>query len=242
MGKFIAALYGAAAYVMFLFVFLYAVGFVANWLVPKSIDSGAPGDLLTSLVINAMLLGVFAVQHSVMARPGFKQWWCNIVPASVERSTYVLLSNLALILMFWCWQPMPGVVWDITSQAGVAVMWSLYAAGWLIALTSTFAINHFDLLGLRQVYLNLKGEKYTYLKFKIIGLYGLVRHPIMLGFLIAFWATPHMSVGHLVFAIATTIYVLIALQLEERDLVTHLGDEYKEYQKKVPMIVPLTKK
>ena len=242
MGKFIAALYGAAAYVMFLFVFLYAVGFVANWLVPKGIDSGIPGDLLTSIVIDAMLLGVFAVQHSVMARPGFKQWWCNIVPPSVERSTYVLLSNLALILMFWQWQPMPGVVWDITSQAGVIAMWSLYALGWLIALVSTFAINHFDLLGLRQVYINLKGEKYTHLKFKVIGLYGLVRHPIMLGFIIAFWATPHMSAGHLVFAIATTIYVMIALQFEERDLVTHLGDEYKQYQEKVPMIVPLTKK
>jgi len=242
MGKFIAALYGAAAYVMFLFVFLYAVGFFANWQVPKGIDSGIPGDLLTSIVINAMLLGVFAVQHSVMARPGFKSWWCTVVPPPVERSTYVLLSNLALILMFWLWQPMPGVVWDITSQAGIIVMWSLYALGWLIALVSTFSINHFDLLGLRQVYINLKGEKYTHLKFKVIGLYGLVRHPIMLGFLIAFWATPHMSVGHLVFAIATTIYVLIALQFEERDLVMYLGEEYQQYQEKVPMIVPLTKK
>jgi protein-S-isoprenylcysteine O-methyltransferase Ste14 len=239
MSKIIALIYGVAAYLMFLAVFLYAIGFVANWLVPKSIDSGVPGDLMPSLLIDAVLLGMFAIQHSVMARPGFKAWWTRIVPHAVERSTYVLLSNLALILLYWHWQPLPGVIWDVEATAGVVALWGLCAAGWLIVLTSTFAINHFDLFGLRQVYLNLRNEQYANLQFRILGLYRLVRHPIMLGFVIAFWATPHMTLGHLVFSIATTLYILIALQLEERDLVTYHGEAYKDYQKKVPMIVPL---
>jgi protein-S-isoprenylcysteine O-methyltransferase Ste14 len=239
MSKIIALIYGVAAYLMFLAVFLYAIGFVANWLVPKSIDSGVPGDLMPSLLIDAVLLGIFAIQHSVMARPGFKAWWTRIVPHAVERSTYVLLSNLALILLYWHWQPLPGVIWDVETTAGVVALWGLCAAGWLIVLTSTFAINHFDLFGLRQVYLNLRNEQYANLQFRILGLYRLVRHPIMLGFVIAFWATPHMTLGHLVFSIATTLYILIALQLEERDLVTYHGEAYKDYQKKVPMIVPL---
>lgn len=239
MGKVIGVIYGVAAYCLFLVVFLYAIGFVANWLVPKSIDSGTQGDIIFSMLINAALLGIFAVQHSVMARPGFKAWWTQIVPQSVERSTYVWLSNLALILLFWKWQPLQGVVWNVENSAGVMVLRALSGLGYLIVLTSSFAINHFDLFGLRQVYLNLRNEKYSHLKFRILGMYRLVRHPLMLGFLIAFWATPRMTFGHLFFAIATTLYILIALQMEERDLVAHYGEEYRSYKKRVPMLLPL---
>jgi protein-S-isoprenylcysteine O-methyltransferase Ste14 len=242
MGKIIASIYGLAAYLFFLAVFLYSIGFVTNLLVPKSIDFGTEGDPIPSLLINALLLGIFAVQHSVMARPGFKAWWTKIVPPAVERSTYVMLTNLALILLYWKWQPMKGMIWDVEGSTAGLLLWGLSAIGWLIVLMSTFAINHFDLFGLRQVYLNLRGEKYTDLPFTNTGLYKLVRHPIMLGFIIAFWATPRMTFGHLFFAVMTTGYILIALVLEERDLIAYLGDEYKKYQKQVPMILPFLRK
>lgn len=242
MFKAVALVYGIAAYLLFLVVFLYSIGFVGNWLVPKSIDTGTEGAPLPSLLVNAVLLGIFALQHSVMARPGFKRWWTRIVPEPIERSTYVLLSSLALALLFWAWRPLPAVVWDVTNPTGAMALWGVFGLGWLIVLTSTFLINHFDLFGLRQVYLNLRSEKYSHLNFKIIGLYKLVRHPIMLGFIIAFWATPRMTAGHLFFAAATTIYIIIALHIEEKDLVTYHGDAYNDYRKKVPMLLPLPRK
>ena len=242
MGKIFGFVYGLTAYLLFVVVFLYAVGFVADWLVPKSIDSGEPGDLVASLLINAVLLAVFAIQHSVMARPGFKTWWTQFVSPSIERSTYVLLSDLALALLFWQWQPLPDVIWHVDNDLGAIALYGLSALGWLITLASTFAISHFDLFGLRQVYLYLRDERYRQVDFRLVGLYKLVRHPLMLGFLIAFWATPHMTLGHLVFAIATTLYILIALQFEERDLLKHFGEKYRAYKSQVPMLLPLPRK
>ena len=242
MSRILAVFYGAIAYLIFFVTFLYALGFVGNLVVPKSIDSGVAGSFAQSLLIDVLLLGIFAVQHSVMARPAFKRWWTQFVPQAVERSTYVLLSSLALILLFWLWQPMNGVIWSVDNAAGRNVIWALFWLGWVIVLTSTFLINHFDLFGLRQVYLYSRGREYTQIGFRTPFLYGLVRHPIMLGFIIAFWATPDMSVGHLVFAITTTLYILIALQFEEHDLVSYHGVAYEEYRRQVSMILPFPRK
>lgn len=235
---FIAAIYGLVSYAIFLGSFLYAIGFVGNFIVPKTIDSGPTVALPTALVIDLVLLGLFAIQHSGMARPGFKAVWTRIVPRSVERSTYVLFSSLLLALLCWKWQPIPATVWDVTSPVLSAVLIGLFVLGWLILLLSTFMINHFDLFGLRQVLLRMRNVDYTPPNFTQRAFYRFVRHPIMLGFVIAFWATPHMSVGHLVFAIATTGYILIGIFLEERDLLKHLGPDYKAYRASVPMLFP----
>ena len=238
--RILAFLYGALAYVVFFVTFLYAIGFVGNLIVPKSIDGGPQAATLTrALIANLILLSIFAVQHSVMARPWFKRAWTRFVPEVIERSTYVLFASLALILLFWQWRVIPDVVWEVTNPIGSSLLWALFGIGWTIVLLSTFMINHFDLFGLRQVDLFRRGEQYTDLGFRTPFFYKFVRHPIMLGFIIAFWATPRMTMGHLLFAAVTTVYILVAIQIEERDIVNAHGTSYEDYRKQVPMIVPL---
>ncbi len=242
MGRILAFVYGVVAYLIFFVTFLYAIGFVGNLIVPKSIDTGSHSTFSQALLIDALLLGVFAVQHSVMARPAFKRWWTKIVPQPVERSTYVLLSSLALILLFWQWRPLTDVVWNVENTIGRYILLALFWLGWVIVLVSTFLINHFDLFGLRQVYLYQRGKEYTHSGFKTPFFYKFVRHPLLLGFIIAFWSAPRMTVGHLVFCIATTAYILIAIQLEERDLASIHGTAYEEYRQQVSMLLPIPKR
>ncbi|GAB5905601.1 hypothetical protein BKG77_22845 [Mycobacteroides chelonae] len=230
--------YGAISYVIFLASFLYSIGFVGDFLVPRTVDNGLASSVTDAFVVNGVLLGLFAVPHSVMARPVFKRWWTRLVPSTIERSTYVLVSSLLLILLFWQWRTMPAVVWNVSWAPGRIGLLALFWLGWAIVLASTFMINHFDLFGLRQVYLAWKGTPYSHLDFRVTLLYRLVRHPLMLGFIIAFWAAPTMTAGHLLFAIATTAYVLIALQFEEHDLRRDLGEPYREYSGRVPMLIP----
>lgn len=230
--------YGCAAYALFLATFLYAIAFVGGFAVPTSLDGPATTPFWPALMIDTALLGVFAVQHSVMARPWFKQWWTQIVPWAIERSTYVLFASLALDLLFWQWRPLGGVVWQIDQPLMRAAVWTVFAIGWLQVLVMTFYINHFDLFGLRQVWLHLQGRQYTRVSFATPAPYRVVRHPLYLGFLLAFWAAPTMTAAHLVFALATTIYILLAIQFEEHDLAREHGDPYLDYRRQVPMLLP----
>ncbi|OBI20416.1 hypothetical protein A5712_17760 [Mycobacterium sp. E2327] len=239
MKRYLTLAYGAAAYLLFLVAFLYLVAFVANLWVPRTVDHGLSSPIVEAIVVNVLLVGAFGLQHSVMARPAFKAWWTRYVPPSIERSTYVVLSSAVLLLLYWQWRTMPAVVWDVRQPAARVLLWGLFWLGWVIALGATFMINHFDLFGLRQVYLAWRQKPYTELHFRTHLFYRLVRHPLMLGFLISFWAAPTMTAGHLLFSIAMTGYILIAVHIEERGLVAALGSDYRQYRREVPMLVPI---
>jgi methanethiol S-methyltransferase len=234
----IAFLYGIAAYLVFFFTILYAIGFVMGLMVPKSIDTGSDTPAAEAVIINLLLMALFAVQHSVMARRRFKAWWTQFVPKPVERSTYVLFASLSLLLLFWQWRPLPTVIWDVEDPDFAVTLVTLSLAGWVLVLTSSFIINHFELFGLHQVTNHLVGREETPPRFRTPLFYRFVRHPIYLGFIIAFWAAPTMTVGHLLFAAVTTLYILVGIALEERDLVDLFGDEYRQYKQRVSMLIP----
>jgi len=238
MKRLIALLYGVVCYAIFFAAFLYLIGFLSNLLVPRSVDVGPEATLAVALLINLALIALFGVQHTVMARPGFKEAWTKIVPASVERSTYVLLSSLILVLLYWAWRPIDSVIWQMDAAWAQNLMWAVFFGGFLLVLLSTFIIDHFDLFGLRQVWLNFRQKTYTYSGFKVTFFYKFVRHPLYVGWIMSFWGAPTMTVGHLLFAVGMTGYILIAIRYEERDLVKFLGEDYVRYQEKVPMLIP----
>ena len=240
-GRVVAFLYGIFAYLVFFATFLYAIGFVSGLVVPKTIDDGAVVPAMEALIVNVLLMSLFAVQHSVMARRQFKQWWTQYVPKSVERSTYVLFASLALVLLLWQWRPMPAVVWQIDNPQIAMAVTGISMLGWLIVLSSTFLINHFELFGLHQVTNHLAGRSMPTPRFRTPLFYKLVRHPIYLGFIIAFWAAPTMTIGHLLFAAVTTAYIVVGILLEERDLIELFGDDYRRYRDRVSMLVPWRK-
>ena len=230
--------YGVGSYLIFLATFLYAIAFVGGFAVPRRLDGALETSLPQALLINCVLLTIFAVQHSVMARPWFKERWTRIIPWTIERSTYVLFASLALLLLFWQWRPIGIEIWTVDHPVGKAALWTLFAAGWATVLIVTFLINHFDLFGLRQVWLPLVGKPYKPVSFRTPLPYRFVRHPLYFGFLLAFWMTPTMTLAHLVFAVATTAYIVLAIQFEEHDLVAEHGASYEDYRRRVPMLLP----
>ena len=243
MGKILFSIYGIFAYLIYLIASLYLIGFLGNFIVPKSISSGTGGPLGQAMAINLILLSLFAIQHSVMARASFKKWLTSFMNPAIERSTYVLLSSLVLLLLFWQWRPMPTVLWEVKKESAYLLIMGLFGLGWVVVLASTFMINHFELTGLQQVYDYLKNKQTESSSFQINYLYKFVRHPLMLGFLIVFWATPYMTFGHLLFTVVMTIYIFLSVKyLEEKDLRKSIGKEYEDYQEKVPMIIPFTKR
>jgi len=231
-------LYGLVCYLAFLAVFAYAIGFIGGFLTPTSLDGEPTSPVWFALLVNAGLLTLFALQHSVMARPAFKKRWTKVVPKPIERATYVLATNIALGLVFLFWQPMGGVIWHVQHEVGRIALWGAFGLGWALVLAATLQINHFDLFGLRQVWLHLRGVEYTPVKFQEPLLYRFVRHPLYVGWFLVFWATPHMTAAHLFFAAMTTAYILVAIQLEERDLIAEHGESYKAYRRRVPMLIP----
>lgn len=241
MSRILIFAYGVASYLIFLGVFIYSIAFLGNLYIPNSIDADPVGPVWQAVAINLALLGGFAVQHSLMARPAFKRWWTRIIPPAAERSTYILFSNFAMIALFLWWQPIGGVIWDVAAQPARSIILAIYFIGWAILFYATCLLNHFELFGLRQIWCHLRGESLPDAKFRKPGLYKHVRHPIYVGWLIIFWATPTMTIAHLLFAVMTTAYILIAVQLEERDLVDELGEDYRAYKRTVPMIIPFLK-
>ena len=239
MAGLVAVMYGVVAYGFTLVALLYLVGFVGNLIVPKSIDSGTVGPLLQSVIVDAMLIGLFAIQHSLMARQGFKRWWTGFVPPSVERSTYVLFASFALLILYWQWQPIPALVWTVHNPTAGTVLEGVFWLGWVVLVASTFLISHFELFGLSQVFSRLFGKQLSDATFRAPLFYRHVRHPIYLGVILAVWATPTMTVGHLLFSVVITGYILIGIQLEERDLVQQFGDQYRRYRQHASMLVPL---
>jgi len=239
MAGFVAVIYGVVAYGLTLAALLYLIGFTGNLIVPKSIDSGAAGPLLPSAIVDTLLIGLFAIQHSLMARQGFKRWWTRIVPPSVERSTYVLAASFALLILYWQWQPIPLPVWTVHDAAAAAVLEGIFWLGWVVLVASTFLLNHFELFGLSQVFARLFGKPLADAKFRAPLLYRYVRHPIYLGVLLAVWAAPVMTVGHLLFAVVITAYILIGIQLEENDLIRQFGEQYRRYRQDAAMLVPV---
>lgn len=238
MNRFLAVVYGTLCYTLFLVVFLYLIGFVGNLFVPRSVDNALAAPVWLAVPIDLVLVTLFAAQHSVMARPAFKRWWTRFVPEPIERSTYVLAASLVLVLMFWQWRELPTVVWEVTWQPARLAVWTLFWLGWAMVLAATFMINHFELFGLKQVFAAWRARPGVETGFRVTLLYRVVRHPLMLGFLIAFWAAPTMTAGHLLFASVMTAYILLALQIEEHDLMAALGTRYAEYRTRVPMLIP----